>query len=62
MVKSAETSVPQGPALGHSRQSPLTVTEVPPDPIKDPIHALFNPPDGSREGETLGDTGRQLGL
>ena len=36
--------------LGHDGQLQKKVKKVSPDQMADPIHALFNPPEGSRDG------------
>ena len=58
MVRSPETPLPRDAneeilELGADGQPRLKVKEVPPDQMEDPIHALFNPPEGSRDGEGL---------
>ena len=57
MVQSPETPLPRDAneeilELGQDGQPQLKVREVSPDQMADPIHALFNPPKGSRDGES----------
>ena len=57
MVQSPETPLPRDAneeilELGQDGQPRLKVREVSPDQMADPIHALFNPPEGSRDGES----------
>ena len=57
MVQSPETPLPRDAneeilELGQDGQPRLKVKQVPPDQMEDPIHALFNPPEGSRDGES----------
>ena len=57
MIQRPETPLPRDTnemilELGQDRQTQLKEKVVSPDQMADPIHALFNPPEGSRDGET----------
>ena len=58
MVRSPETPLPRDTneeilELGADEQPRLKEKEVPSNQMEDPIHALFNPPKRSRDGEGL---------
>ena len=57
MVRSPEPPLPRDAneeilELGQDGQPRLKVKQVSPDQMADPIYALFNPPEGSRDGES----------